>query len=204
MATLDPLAADVLSYWFGDAPDGSLDELRARTRFWFARNGAVDAEVTKRFASLVERAQRGELDEWAKTPKGRLALIILLDQFPRNLHRDSKEAFATDLPALRLTLEGLDAGVDRELGTAERLVFYLPLVHSEELAHQERAVELFRRNRDEGRSDLVPELETALGVIDRHRYIVERFGRFPHRNEVLGRESTVEELAFLAGPNSAF
>ncbi|HLS69179.1 MAG TPA: DUF924 family protein [Kiloniellales bacterium] len=176
--------AEVLDFWF--AP-GREDQ-------WFVRSDAFDQEVIQHLGPWYQRARAGELEAWRVTPEGALALVLLLDQVPRHLFRNSAEAYACDAKAREITLESVAAGLDRQLGNAQRLFLYLPLEHSEELADQEQAVALI--------TPLGDEEATRYAVI--HRDIIARFGRFPHRNAVLGRESTPEETEFLKQPNSSF
>ena len=195
----------LLSFWFGPrAAAPTLAEFEARTKFWFFKNVATDGQIRDQFAADVERASRGEHSALEATAQGRVALVLLLDQFPRNLYRGSARAFATDGEALRVVLEGLEKGVDRELAVPERFMFYMPLMHAEDRAIQERCVGLFRRLRAEAPPELDSELGNAVKFADRHREIIERFGRYPHRNAVLGRASTPEEEAFLLEPGSSF
>ena len=201
--TVDP--TPLLSYWFG--PGGApptLAEFRERTKFWFFKDPTNDRRIRELFAADVERASVGELTVLEATPRGRLALVLLLDQFPRNLYRGSARAFATDGEALRIVLEGLEGAVDRELAVPERFMFYMPLMHAEDRAMQERSVGLFRRLREEAPPELDEELANAVKFAERHREIIERFGRYPHRNAVVGRVSTPEEEAFLLEPGSSF
>lgn len=178
-------ADDVLAFWF--AP-----ETQAR---WFAKGDAgFDALVERRLGPAATEAAAGRLDAWADTARGALALVILLDQVPRNLRRGSPEAFARDAKARALATRAVERGLDAGLAPAERLFLYLPFEHSEDLADQDRSVELFGRIGD-------PEW---LDYARRHRAVVARFGRFPHRNSVLGRVSTPEEEALLAGPDAPF
>lgn len=181
---------EVLDYWFGPG-DTVSDEVRQR---WFKKSEATDRDIRERFGDAVARAGRGELDEWAATPRGRLALVILLDQFTRNIHRERPEAFACDAKAQRLVSEGLGRGDDRELSAAQRAFLYMPLMHAEDFELQNRGVALFEAAGQGSFADYAR----------RHRDIIERFGRFPHRNAVLGRESTTEELEFLREPGSFF
>ena len=157
----------------------------------------VDREITERFGELLERARRGELDHWADTPRGRLALIIVLDQFSRNIYRGSPLSYSQDEKALRLALEGIEAGMDRELTPVERNFFWLPLGHSEDLALHERGV----RHAEEEAANAPPHLrvmaEFGVSQARAAREVIARFGRHPHRNEVLGRTSTPEELEYL-------
>jgi uncharacterized protein (DUF924 family) len=180
---------DVLDFWFAGDPRASRD-------VWFRKRDDFDAACGA-FADALRAARQGALDHWADTPRGTLALIILLDQFSRNLHRDSPEAFAADPQARALARRALAQGFDLQLEWPERIFIYLPFEHSEELADQEKGVRLFE------------ELRIALGDLPaeqayRHRDIIRRYGRFPHRNVVLDRESTAEEQAFLARPGAGF
>jgi uncharacterized protein (DUF924 family) len=146
---------------------------------------------------VLEQARRGELDHWAETPRGRLALIVVLDQFSRNVYRGSPLSYAQDEKALELALEGIDAGMDRELSFMERIFFWMPVGHSEDLALQERSV----RHKEEEAADAPPHLramaEFGISQARAARDVIARFGRHPHRNEILGRESTPEELEYL-------
>lgn len=187
---------EILRHWFGEGAD--------RSAYWFGKSEEVDAELRRLFKYDVDRAASGILDDWAATPRGRLALILLLDQFPRNLHRGTPAAFAWDKRALSLALEGLDRGHDRQLAPIERAFFYLPLEHSEDPAHQERAVTLYEALLSEVPADARATFESFLDYARQHRAIIDRFGRFPHRNAILGRETTGEEAAFLEGPGSSF
>jgi uncharacterized protein (DUF924 family) len=184
-------ARSVLDFWFG-AP-GSPEHGTFRD-IWFEKSDAFDAEVRARFAALYDQAKAGELDGWAADPKGALALILLLDQVPRNIHRGSPAAFATDARALDVAKQALRDGHDTALAPVERLFLYMPFQHSEEVVDQERSLALYERLGIEG----------AQKSAHRHHEIVARFGRFPHRNAVLGRETTEEEAAFLLEPDSSF
>ena len=189
---------EVLSYWFPDGIDDADPEaLRRQGQRWMGGVPEVDREITERFGDVLERARRGELDYWAETPRGRLALIVVLDQFSRHVYRGTPEAYAQDEEALRLALEGIDSGIDRELGAMERVFFWLPLGHSEDLAFHERGV-----IHAEEEATSAPPRRRALaefGVFQAEaaRDVIRRFGRHPHRNEILGRTSTPEELEYL-------
>jgi uncharacterized protein (DUF924 family) len=193
----------ILSYWFSANPDrAALAEDRAA--LWWSKNSQVDEEIRARFESTVKLAEESKLNPWLAEPRGRLALIILTDQFSRNIYRDSPRAFGFDAQALEWTLDGIELGVDQLLRPIERLFFYLPLEHSERLEHQEQSVCMINQ--------LVPTVSAEEGEIFEnylnfailHRDIVARFGRFPHRNGILGRPSTPEELEFLSQPGSSF
>ena len=181
---------DVLKFWF---------EENGRDQ-WFGKEAAFDAEIDRRFSELSHQARDGRLERWVEAPRSCLALIILIDQFSRNLYRQSPLAWSADVHALAIARLALEKGYDAELDRTERVFMYLPFMHSEVLADQERSVELTKRNNDGGNEFNQKNYESAI----KHRDIIARFGRFPHRNEVLGRESTAEELAFLEEPDSSF
>jgi uncharacterized protein (DUF924 family)/2-hydroxychromene-2-carboxylate isomerase len=186
----------VLDFWFG-VPGAASGEVARRHENWFAAEPAFDALCRERFAGLVGRAARGELDAWQRTPRGRLALIIVLDQMPRNIFRGTAAAYLGDAKALPLALAGLDIGADRGLGVFERAFFYLPLEHAEIEAVQERSVALLSQLVAESSPAQRAEAEEWLNYARQHRDVVARFGRFPHRNAQLGRESTAAERAYL-------
>ncbi|MGH7327971.1 MAG: DUF924 family protein [Polyangiaceae bacterium] len=196
---------EILDYWFGalDEPI-SLEAFRKRTKFWFFKNEETDAHIAKRFGGDVEQAAQGTLDAWASSPRGRLALVILLDQFPRNIYRGSPRAFASDARARHWVVDAIATGMDARLAPRERFVFYLPLMHTEDLETQKRCAAMYARLRDDAPPELLPEFESAHKFALRHLEIIERFGRFPHRNAVVGRTSTDSEIAFLQEPNSSF
>ena len=168
---------DVLAFWRAAGPDK-----------WFKKDEAFDAEIRRRFLATYEAAAAGALG-WDETPEGALALLIVLDQFPRNMFRGSARAFAADPLARKIAAQAIERGFDRQVAVPERGFFYLPFEHSETLADQERCVAL---NRASGDAD-------ALKWAELHADIIRRFGRFPHRNAVLGRVTTPEEQAFLDG-----
>ncbi len=186
-------AAEVLAFWFG--PDPSLEGRRA---LWFGKDPATDALIRERFLATYTAAARGDLDAWMRTPDGALALIVVLDQFPRNLFRDTPAAFATDAYALDCARQVLERGWDVAMHPAQRLFLYLPFEHSEDLADQRRSVRLFAA------LDAAPGWADAFDYALAHYCVIRRFGRFPHRNAILGRASTAEETAFLAQPGSRF
>jgi uncharacterized protein (DUF924 family) len=190
---------EVLSYWFpeDDIFDADRETFGRQMQWWLQGGPAVDREISERFGGVLEEARRGELDSWAETPRGRLALIVVLDQFSRNIYRGSSLSYAQDEKALELAVEGIDAGMDRELTPMERIFFWMPLGHSEELALQERSV----HHQEEEAANAPPHLramaEFGISQARAARDVIARFGRHPHRNEILGRESTPEELEYL-------
>jgi uncharacterized protein (DUF924 family) len=199
----DPRAAEILSFWFGDDPARPL----AHSARWFERDDAFDAQVRERFAPLLECAARGELDGWPAHPRGALALIVLLDQLSRNIHRDSPLAFAQDARARRLTLDGLERGQPRTLPPVERWFYCMPLVHAEDLGLQDRALVEFRALAAEaegGPADLRDAMASVVAFALRHREVIARFGRFAHRNALLGRATTPQEAAWLAAHPGGF
>jgi uncharacterized protein (DUF924 family) len=193
----------VLAFWFG--PPGSATEIAGRQRkLWFGKSPANDRAVTERFAATLAAATAGHLDHWARTPRGRLALVIVLDQFPHHIHRDQPQAFATDPQSLALSLDALAAGEDRQLAPIERVFLYLPLEHAESLELQERSVSLYEQLAHQAAADERALFDGFLDYARKHLDVVARFGRFPHRNEILGRPSTPDELEFLKQPGSRF
>ena len=185
---------EVLDFWFG-APG---DPERGKTRpLWFTKSDATDRLVRDRFGGMVEAALSGGIDEWAPTPRGKLASIIVLDQFTRNIFRDTPRSFAGDAQALRLSSSLVDRDEDRLLAPRERWFAYMPFEHSEFLNDQIESVRLFEQLAKEG-------LEEPLSWAVKHHDVIKRFGRFPHRNSILGRESKAEEVEFLKEHGSRF
>ncbi len=193
MATLPTDA--VIDFWFG--PPGDPDRGQFR-KCWFEKDAAYDAAISARFAAAVETALTGAWTGAVADARDALALLILLDQFPRNLFRGSANAFAGDSEARAVASRTVDSGRDRSMAPVERIFVYLPFEHSEDLADQDRSVALFAS---------IPETPwrgMALDYAERHRDVIRRFGRFPHRNAALARVSTPDELAYLATPGSGF
>ena len=199
MAPWQPL----LDWWFG--PSGSAEQRAAeKHRLWFGKRDEQDAEALARFGTLVEQALAGELQEWSADPRGWLANVLLLDQLPRMIHRDTPLAFAGDAQARALVEEGIRLGWDRQLSPLQRVFIYLVLEHAENPLQQARAVQLFAELA-EAAGDAERQLFAGfLDYAQRHQQVIERFGRFPHRNEILGRASSADELRFLAEPGSRF
>ncbi len=194
MAELGP--ERLLEFWFGHCGPGGLPSQQA-VKLWFSGGRDFDEECRERFSESVTAALAGELESWAATPRGRVALVLLLDQLPRNLFRGGPEAFHGDAAALRHASEAVDGGEDERLLPVERYFLYMPFEHAEDLAYQDRAVALFealaRMTEDYGGTFFSGGIDWAR----RHRAVVERFGRFPARNRALGRASTPAEAAFL-------
>lgn len=184
---MDPLSTDVLTFWFGDT---DLTQEMERRDVWFRSTPAFDTELTARFIEIQERAGGGAFDHFVDDPGDCLALILMLDQFPRNMYRGSPRAFGTDAKAREIARIALDRGYDQGMASWRRIFLYLPFEHSEDLADQDRACALYE-NLGQERS-----YQSALD----HREAIRRFGHFPHRNDVLGRVSTLGEVAYLEDP----
>ena len=188
---------EVLQFWFFSRPSGDHAAMVRQMEWWF--RGGADAEIVERFPPLLDQAKRGELDSWSQRPRSRLALIIVLDQFSRTIHRGSAQAFAQDPKALTLALEGIENGHYAALDNPwEKTFFFLPLGHYEDLKNQEHVVKLAEELVREAPQELRDILEFSANQARGHRDVIARFGRHPHRNEVLGRQSTPEELEYLA------
>ena len=187
--------AEILAVWFGSPEDSDYGKPRP---VWFQKNAEFDEQIRTRFLKDYELAASGKLDSWKESPGSCLALILLLDQFPRNLFRGQARAFATDSQALEVSKSAVDRGFDRQMLPVQRWFIYLPFEHSENLADQEKAVELM------GQLAGDPDSKSSIDYAVRHREVIEKFGRFPHRNSILGRESTPEEKEFLKQPGSSF
>jgi uncharacterized protein (DUF924 family) len=204
-------ALRVREFWFGKLLTGPLpgqgdlasmsQALKRRHSVWFESNpqlvGQQDELIRSEFQGLVERAARGELDGWADSPRRRLSLIILLDQFPRQIYRATAKAFAYDAAALALALSGMQSAADGALNIVERLFFYMPLQHAESTDVQDESVSAYRRLVAESPKELKSTFEESLEFAEEHRALIRQFGRFPHRNRILGRANTAEEEAYL-------
>jgi uncharacterized protein (DUF924 family) len=188
---------EILDYWFPQGFDANSETLRTQSRHWFRGGAEVDLEIRDRFSHLFSQAKRGELDIWAAIPRGRLALIIVLDQFSRSIYKGSPLAYAQDAEAQWLALDGMNAGMDQDLTVFERLFFVLPLGHSEDLDLQNRCVDYFDAELAHAPEHLRWWHEVNVYQSSGHRDVIARFGRHPHRNEILGRSSTAEELEYL-------
>lgn len=175
---------DILDFWFNDLSPQQ----------WWAKDEKLDREIARRFGELHAQASRCELFDWRMAAKGRLAEIIILDQFSRNIYRDKPQSFANDPLALALAQEALAVDADKALSPVERSFLYLPFMHSESVEIHRVAVILYS----------APGLESNLDYELQHKLIIDRFGRYPHRNNILGRESTPDEIEFLKQPGSSF
>jgi uncharacterized protein (DUF924 family) len=202
-ADCEPLANEVLSFWFGAAA-ASIEAAQARSKVWFKADPAFDAELTRRFGGLPQRARAGELDAWARAPDTALARILVLDQFPRNLFRGTRDAFAFDDLAAAAAAEAIGLGFDARLHPLEASFVYLPFEHAESAQLQARAVACFEALQARAPQGLEAMFASFTDYAHRHRVLIERFGRFPHRNAILGRPSTAEEIAYLEGGAERF
>jgi len=174
----------VLDYWF----------TTLKPRDWWRKSDQIDDHIRRRFSDCLTAARRGELAHWRDSAAGRLAEIIVLDQFPRHIHRDTPEAFASDALALVLAQEAVRAGADQSVATHQRPFMYMPFMHSESALIQQQSIRLFDQ----------PGLENNRNFALRHKAIIDRFGRYPHRNAILGRSSSAAETDFLEQPGSSF
>jgi uncharacterized protein (DUF924 family) len=188
----------VLNFWFGD-PKSDETSYDDRRNLWFQKNPEVDRTIRDRFMDLYRQAASGALDDWQSSPHGCLALLLLLDQFPRNMFRGDRQSFATDAKALGIAQTAIAQNFDQSLTPEQRIFLYLPLEHSENLTVQNQSVRLFQELATE-----YPHLADTHDYALRHQAIIERFGRFPHRNAVLGRETLPNEAEFLKQPGSSF
>jgi uncharacterized protein (DUF924 family) len=201
-------ARKVRDFWFGKNPL-SHEQLPRRMELWFGGGTAalqrhVDETLRARFQPLVDSAIGGELAQWADGPRRRLSLILLLDQFPRNIYRGTPKAYAGDEQALSLALTGMQSVADAALNVAERIFFYMPLQHSESLEAQEESVSAYKRLLGEAPDAIRSVFEGCVGFAERHRDVIRQFGRFPHRNAILGRPSTAEEANWLKQGGESF
>ncbi|MDH3314931.1 MAG: DUF924 domain-containing protein [Gammaproteobacteria bacterium] len=193
----------VREFWFG-RPDPLSANIEERIDFWFAAGPDVDAEIHQRFGTAMRNALAGKLDAWQKSPPDCVALVILLDQFPRNIHRGTREAYSGDEKAYALSVYAIDCKAHRALSILERAFLYMPLQHAEDGDAQRRSVEVFNALLEESPDGLRTHIKRFLASARTHRDIIERFGRFPHRNEILGRECTQEEIEYQRAPAAPF
>ncbi|HEX4377147.1 MAG TPA: DUF924 family protein [Steroidobacteraceae bacterium] len=209
MSDSRPGAFEVLQFWFGVRPYRA-HQVQTHARLWFGGSRApevkpqTDELVRERFGDLARQAANGALKAWESGPRRRLALILLLDQFPRNIHRGRPEAFAQDRRALELALDGMQLGGDATLDPVERIFFYMPLMHAENRDIQDESVAAFIRLRAEAPAELEDFFEASLESAREHRELIARFERFPHRNHILGRENTADERHWLVSKRNDF
>ena len=188
----------VLAFWFKEH-ELSAPQIDRRMDIWFSEDPVFDHEIEKEFADEVAKASKGQLDHWTSKSHGRLALIILIDQFRRNIHRNTAKAFSKDQLALKLCVQGAMEKADRELTPIQKVFFYMPLQHAESRKVQAKSVELYRRLAETVSPTLRETFMTVAQFAELHKDIIDRFGRFPHRNQLLNRENTLEENEYHAG-----
>ncbi|WP_343578296.1 MULTISPECIES: DUF924 family protein [Pseudomonas] len=193
----------LLDWWFGSSLDAN-EVAAQRNALWFGKSACQDVDSENRFGGLVRQALDGGLEDWAETPQGWLALILLLDQLPRMIFRDSPRAYAGDARAQQLVRQGLEAGFDRQLPRIERVFVYIVLEHAEDLASQDEAVRLYEALQAEASDSEKVLFAGYLAYARKHQAVIARFGRFPHRNAILGRPCSAEETQFLTEPGSRF
>ncbi|MGY0503986.1 DUF924 family protein [Luteimonas sp. e5] len=198
-----PPYAPVLEFWLGAYPLDD-DAMRRVQRQWFRKSKAFDAKLRHHFENTIAEARAGRLDDWATQAEGRLALLIVLDQFTRNAFRGQPKSFAGDAQAQALAVDGVEIGHDQAVPPLARIFCYMPLEHAEDAAMQARSVDLFSALREAPDAEPKAYFSRALTHARRHREVITRFGRFPHRNAILGRSNTAEERAWLAQPGTGF
>jgi uncharacterized protein (DUF924 family) len=197
------LISEVLPFWFADALQ-SVAAARARSKVWFANDPQFDAEIARRFGDLPTKAAAGDFDSWMNAAESALARVIVLDQFPRNLYRGDPRAFAFDALALAGSVSALDRGFSKRLHPVQTVFILLPIEHAEDPSMQQRSVAQFEELRGRAPAGCESLFDGYLDYARRHRDVIERFGRFPHRNAVLGRTSTLEERAYIEGGGEHF
>ncbi|MEM8780162.1 MAG: DUF924 family protein [Cyanobacteria bacterium P01_G01_bin.49] len=185
----------ILNFWFGKPEEKNYGK---PNKFWFIKDTKFDQKVRSKFLTIYQQAAEGNLNHWQALPLSCLALIIILDQFPRNMFRQSPQAFASDDYALNLAQYAINNNFDCQVSPVQRWFIYLPFEHSENLIHQQQSVTLFSQLKDD------PDSKSTIDYAYKHLKIIERFGRFPHRNQILGRVSTPEEIKFLQQPGASF
>ena len=202
------LPADILAFWFEGIDDSTpIDKGKRPFKKWFTKDAALDQEIRERFEDDLNNARAGKYRKWEQSPPGALALVLLYDQFTRNMYRDTPGMYRTDVLAHELTLQLTSGQKERTLSLIERVFVYMPLMHAEDIKSQHLSAQYFRELAEESR-DKSPGnthyYNYSLDYANRHRAIIERFGRFPRRNKILGRTSTPEEIEFLKKPGSGF
>lgn len=205
-ASAQEQAGTVLDFWFGPgwAAASASQVAERQQRLWWSKNPEIDAQCRTRFEPLLQDAAANRLADWADEPYSMLALILLMDQFPRNIYRDTPLAFAFDETARQYTHLALAMGLEQELPAIARVFVYMPLEHSEDIEDQEYCLQLFRALAKQADDADRKHFDGYADYAKKHHAVVERFGRFPHRNKILGRASSAEETAFLQQPGSSF
>jgi uncharacterized protein (DUF924 family) len=194
---------DIIEYWFGSATE-NLQVMAEQSSLWWKKDPEIDTHIKDQFELYLFKLINGELDGWRGEPHGYLAMMILADQFSRNMYRDTANSFATDVLAVSLSLEGIENKKDIDLRLVERIFFYMPLMHAESLDMQDKALRLFEKIVDLASDEEKKSFQANLDYSKQHRDIIFRFKRFPHRNRILDRQSTEEEIEFLKQPGSSF
>jgi len=187
---------EILDFWFGHVEE-TIVPSENRARIWFGESSEIDAEIKERFSDVLEAAIHGECKNWEKNARGRLALMILLDQFSRHIYRNTAQAYQQDEKALEVCMDGIRNETDHELSLIERVFFYFPLLHAEHLAYQEHSIQAYQTLSELAFAETRVIYDSFLKFANHHYALIQRFGRFPQRNKVLGRESTPEELSYL-------
>ena len=193
----------MISFWFGSLDAEGMPDAEHKARWW-KKDPDFDGDICMKFLEDHRAVKSGEREDWLADARGRLGYVIVLDQFSRNMFRGTPDMFSSDPQAVATAHEGIDCGDDEDLLPVERVFLYMPLMHSEDLADQDRCVSLFSALVSEAESGMQELFDAQLKYSKQHRDIIKRFGRFPHRNEVLGRDSTDEEKSFLSQPGSSF
>lgn len=195
----------ILNFWFGNLKDNEIPPQECR-RIWWIKDDENDKRIKDYFENELALAMKGDLENWELTPSGTLALILLLDQFSRNIYRDTRRAFSQDQKAIEICISGIEKGFDTNLHAAKRIFFYMPFMHSEDMGMQEKSIESYSNLKELFTTPppLAKMVSENLNYAYSHYAIVKKFGRYPHRNRILGRESTPEEVKFLTEPGSSF
>ncbi len=193
----------ILDFWFGDSTD-DVQIIEQKSSLWWRKDEELDREIESAFSDGLKRLIAGQLTAWKQDAESLLAMVILADQFSRNIYRNKAKAFAQDELALALTVEGLETRVDLKLGIVQRIFFYMPLEHSESLSIQDCSVEMFEQLCESAPENARQKIKRNLDYAISHRDVIEKFGRFPHRNAILGRESRPEEIEYLKQSGSGF
>jgi uncharacterized protein (DUF924 family) len=198
----DKILLDLHCFWFGDIKNGRSASIKQE--LWYGADPKTDNDITEKYAALHQKAADGDLIHWQKSAKGVLGLVIVLDQLSRNIYRGQSDAFGYDGLALDYCLNGLELGMDKKLEIVERLFFYHPLMHSESLSCQQLCVELMELMLQDCNKENQAIVENSINFAQQHRDIIEQYGRFPYRNEVLGRSPSTAEIKYLSGSGKRF